>query len=153
MCFAERNGAMLDWMGLLVVLGFVTVILVLYMLITRSAGIYATTRKFWNVALLSASIAYLLSGGLYLFLHLNATIAVAISAVVPFVVGNLDLGEAVREPAPGDEGLESEALPENDEEDEALADEEDEAVYKASDKNGSDEMAIYNPDEMRSLWN
>lgn len=92
---------MLDWIGLLMVIGFVTILLILYMLITRSAGIYSTSRHFWKVLLISAGLAYLLSGGLFLFLHLNTIIAVAISAIVPFVVGNLDLGEraAGEEPA------------------------------------------------------
>jgi hypothetical protein len=117
---------MLDWNGLLVVLGFVTVLLGVYMLITRSAGIYATPRHFWMVTLLSAGLAYLLSGGLFLFLHLNPTVAVAISAIVPFLVGNLDLGSKAREPAPTDEGLEPEQQPADEEEEheEALAEKE-----------------------------
>lgn len=91
---------MLDWIGLLTVIGFVTILLILYMLITRSAGIYSTSGHFWKVLLISAGLAYLLSGSLFLFLHLNTTIAVAISAIVPFLVGNLDLGEkAGEEPA------------------------------------------------------
>src|SRR5579885_1290502 len=38
----ERMRAMPVWIGLLVVLGSVTLILAVYMLITRSAGIYVT---------------------------------------------------------------------------------------------------------------
>lgn len=116
-----------DWIGLLVVLGFVTIVLVVYMLITRSAGIYATPRKFWRVLALSAAIAYVLSGSLFFFLH-NATVAVAVSAIVPFLVGNLDLGETSREPAPGDEQLEEGQASEGEDEDEAAEDEEEEAM-------------------------
>ncbi len=129
------------WIGLLVVLGSVTLILAVYMLITRSAGIYVTPRHFWKSALLSAAIAYLLSGGLYLFLHLNATIAVAVSAIVPFLVGNLDLGEkATPEPAPTDEGLEEGQQPAGDEETEAL-----DTEYE--------EVIVSNPGETEPFWN
>jgi hypothetical protein len=95
---------MLDWIGLLVVIGFVTLVLILYMLITRSAGIYSTSRHFWKVLLISAGFSYLLSGSLFLVLHLNTTIAVAVSAIVPFLVGNLDLGEKAGEKAADEEG-------------------------------------------------
>ncbi|HEU5367379.1 MAG TPA: hypothetical protein VFU69_02900 [Ktedonobacterales bacterium] len=141
---------MLDWMGLLVVLGAVTLILAVYMLITRSAGIYATPRHFWKSALLSAGLAYLLSGGLYLLLHLNATVAVAISAIVPFLVGNLDLGEkASPEPAPTDEGLEEDQTPAGDEEAETLDDEEE---AKTLDDEYV-EVIVSNPGESEPFWN
>src|SRR5579862_3517594 len=116
-----------DWIGLLLVIGFVTLVLVVYMLITRSAGIYATPRQFWRALLLSAGISYVLSGGLFLFLHLSATIAVAVSAIVPFLVGNLDLGEKTREPAPSDEGLVGDQPSADGGEDEEADDEEDDA--------------------------
>ena len=130
---------LLDWIGLLVVLGFVTIILGVYMLITRSAGIYASPRQFWTASLLSAGIAYLLSGGLFLFLHLNGTIAVAISAIVPFLVGNLDLGGKAKEPAPTDAGLEQEQPTADDEEAEAQdeEDKEDTAISANMAKDGS----------------
>lgn len=132
---------MLDWIGLLVVLGFVTLVLAVYMLITRSAGIYATPRHFWKSALLSTGIAYLLSGSLYLFLHLNTTIAVAVSAIVPFLVGNLDLGEqADPEPAPTDEGLKARQPPTGDDEAEMLDDE-------------YEEVIVSNPGEREPFWN
>ena len=113
---------MLDWIGLLMVIGFVTILLILYMLITRSAGIYSTSRHFWNVLLISAGLAYLLSGSLFLVLHLNTTVAVAVSAIVPFVVGNLDLGEKAGEEASAEEGSDpdsEEADPEESHEGEA----------------------------------
>jgi hypothetical protein len=121
---------MLDWIGLLIVLGSITLILAVYMLITRSAGIYATPRHFWKAALLSTGIAYLLSGSLYVFLHLSITVAVAVSAIVPFLVGNLDLGEkASPEPAPTDvEGPEEGQLPADDEEAGVLT-EDDEVIF------------------------
>src|SRR5690348_12825126 len=126
-----------DWIGLLVVLGFVTIILGVYMLITRSAGIYASTRQFWITSLVSAGIAYVLSGGLFLIFHLNGTIAVAISAIVPFLVGNLDLGGKAKEPAPTDAGLEQ-AQPEAEEEvDEAQAAETDTVISADAVKDGS----------------
>lgn len=110
---------MLDWIGLLTVIGFVTILLILYMLITRSAGIYSSSRHFWKALLLSAGLSYLLSGGLFLVLHLNTTVAVALSAIVPFLVGNLDLGEKAGEKPAAEQGsdLESEAadLEESDE--------------------------------------
>lgn len=120
-----------DWIGLLVLLGFVTIILVVYMLITRSAGIYATPRQFWRVLLLSGGIAYVLSGSLFLFFHLNATVAVAVSTIVPFLVGNFDLGEKSSEPAPSDEGLSVEQLSEDDGEDEGVDEEEEEEQEQA----------------------
>jgi len=120
-----------DWIGLLMVLGFVSIVLLVYMLITRSAGIYASPRQFWLALALSAAIAYVLSGGLFLFLH-NATVAVAVSAIVPFLIGNLDLGEPSREPAPTDEERAAEepvsAEDEEAEEDEAAADGEAEVI-------------------------
>ncbi|HEY7350128.1 MAG TPA: hypothetical protein VH599_17550 [Ktedonobacterales bacterium] len=124
---------MLDWIGLPNVLVFVTIVLALYMVITRSAGIYSTPRQFWNVLLLSLGISYVLSGSMFLFLHLNATIAVAVSAIVPFLVGNLDLGEkASPEPATTDEGTDGgqpeAAGAEADEEAEAGDDEGDEVA-------------------------
>ncbi len=115
---------MSDWPGVLIVLGFVTIVLLVYMLITRSAGIYGTPRKFWRVLTLSAAISYLLSGSLFLFLHVNATVCVAVSAIVPFLIGNLDLGESSREPAPTDEGLAGEQTPAEDGEEEVSEDEE-----------------------------
>lgn len=76
------------------------------MFINQNSETDTSSRQFWLTALLSAGLSYLLSGALFLFLHLNATVAVAVSAVVPFLVGNLDLGgNAVKEPAPSDEGL------------------------------------------------
>jgi hypothetical protein len=126
--FPERVGTMPDWFGLLMVLGFVTVVLTLYMVITRSAGIYATPRKFWLVLALSAGIAYMLSGSLFLFLHLNATIAVAVSAIVPFLVGNFDLGETSREAMPSDIELAEEQEPADDGEEEEVEDEEEGAI-------------------------
>ncbi len=106
-----------DWIGLLVVLGLVTLVLVVYMLITRSAGIYSTPRQFWWALLLSAGIAYVLSGSLFLVFHLSGIVAVAVSAIVPFLVGNFDLGDAPREPAPTDAGLVVEQPPAEDGED------------------------------------
>ena len=117
-----------DWLGLLIVLGFVTIVLLVYMLITRSAGIYATPRKFWRVLAVSAGVSYVLSGSLLLFLHVNATVCVAVSAIVPFLVGNLDLGEASREPAPTDEELPEEQMPAEDGEDEVAQAEEEQVV-------------------------
>jgi len=81
---------MLDWTQLPVVLGFVTLLIALYMAITQSAGVYSSPRQFWRVLLVSASVSYLLSGSLFLFLHVNMTAAVVASAIVPFLVGNLD---------------------------------------------------------------
>lgn len=131
---------MLDWFGLSGVIGLESVLLALYMLITRSAGIYATPRQFWNVLLLSAGISYLLSGSLFLFLHLNATIAVAVSAVVPFLVSNLDLGDKTKEPAPTDEGLALGQHEADDEEAEGLDD-------------VGDEVIVSDPGEGEPYWN
>ena len=80
---------MLVWSGLLIVLGIVTLLIAVYALVTRSAGIYQTTRQFWTVLLVSAGIAYLLSGSLFLFARVPSAAAVIVSAIVPFLVGNV----------------------------------------------------------------
>ncbi len=84
---------MLDWNQLPVVLGFVSLLVALYMAITLSAGIYASARQFWRVLLVSAGVSYLLSGSLFLFLHVNSAAAVVASAIVPFLVGNFDFAD------------------------------------------------------------
>ncbi len=152
---------MLNWSGLISVLVLVTMVLAIYLLITRSAGVYTSSRQFWLTALLSAGISYLVSGGLFLFLHLSVTVAVAVSAVVPFLVGNLDLGGAAgKEPAPSDEGLnlgEAPAEGEGDEE-EARDDEgEDKPVSAAqeadAEASGWDEAVVNSPGQTNPLWN
>ena len=75
--------------GLLIVLGIVTLLIAVYALVTRSAGIYQTTRQFWTVLLVSAGISYLLSGLLFVFAHVPVVAAVIVSAIVPFLVGNI----------------------------------------------------------------
>lgn len=80
---------MLVWGGLLIVLGIATLLIAIYALVTRSAGIYQTRRQFWTVLLVSAGIAYLLSSALFLFAGVSAAAAVIVSAIVPFLVGNV----------------------------------------------------------------
>lgn len=80
---------MLVWGGLLIVLGIVTLLIAIYALVTRSAGVYQTTRQFWTVLLVSAGISYLLSSALFLFAGASAAAAVIVSAIVPFLVGNV----------------------------------------------------------------
>jgi hypothetical protein len=89
---ADKNSgerAMLVWGGLLVVLGIATLLIAIYALVTRSAGVYQTTRQFWTVLLVSAGISYLLSSALFLFAGVSAAAAVIVSAIVPFLVGNV----------------------------------------------------------------
>lgn len=89
---ADKNTGeriMLVWGGLLIVLGVVTLLIAIYALVTRSAGVYQTTRQFWTVLLVSAGIAYLLSGSLFLFARVPVLAAVIVSAIVPFLVGNV----------------------------------------------------------------
>lgn len=142
-----------EWIGLSIVIGAVTVILGVYMLITKSAGIYATPRHFRNSLLASAAISYLLSGGLFLFVHLDMTVAIAVSAIVPFLVGNLDLGgNAHEEPAATGEEVALDAQKTGDEaEDEALDDGADDQVL--DDERDRDEAAISHPGEIEPFWN
>lgn len=99
---------MFDWFHLPIVLGSVTIVMLLYTLITRSAGIYPTARQFWRILLLSTGISYLLSGSLFLFLHVTPVAAVGISAIVPFLMSNLDFGEQEEGAQPMTEGQPSE---------------------------------------------
>lgn len=75
--------------ALLLVLGIDTLLIAVYALVTRSAGIYQTTRQFWTVLLVSAGISYLLSGALVLLARVPALAAVIVSTIVPFLVGNV----------------------------------------------------------------
>ncbi len=85
---------------LLVLLGFVTIILVMYTLIARSAGIFPTQRHFWRNTLISAALSYSLSGLLFWFFHTPIVGAFIIATIVPFIVGNFDGSE--REKADGE---------------------------------------------------
>lgn len=106
--------------ALLIVLGVVTLLIAVYALVTRSAGIYQTTRQFWTVLLVSAGISYLLSGSLVLFARVPALAAVIISAIVPFLVGNVfSKGDVY-----GGESMAPEELEEAGEDAEDAADEE-----------------------------
>ena len=74
---------------LLMVLGIIALPIAIYALVTRSAGIYQTKRQFWTVLLVSAGISYLLTGALALLAHAPALPIVIVSAIVPFLVGNV----------------------------------------------------------------
>ena len=76
-------------LALLIVLGIVALPIAIYALVTRSAGIYQTTRQFWTVLLVSAGVSYLLTGALALLAHIPALSAVIVSSIVPFLVGNI----------------------------------------------------------------
>ena len=76
-------------LALLIVLGIVALPIAIYALVTRSAGIYQTRRQFWTVMLVSAGISYLLTGALALLARAPALPVVIVSAIVPFLVGNV----------------------------------------------------------------
>ena len=78
---------------LLVLLGFVTILLVMYTLIARSAGIFPTQRHFWRNTLISAVLSYSLSSILFWFFHTPIVGAFIIATIVPFIVGNFDGAE------------------------------------------------------------
>lgn len=75
---------------LLVLLGCVTILLALYTLIARSAGIFPTQRHFWRNTLISAALSYGLSSALFWFFHTPIVGAFIIATIVPFIVGNFD---------------------------------------------------------------
>lgn len=83
---------------LLVLLGLVTVLLLLYTIIARSAGIFPTRRQKWRNTAISAALCYGLSSALFWFLHTPIVGAFIVAAIVPFIVGNFDGSE--REPLP-----------------------------------------------------
>jgi hypothetical protein len=89
---------------LLVLLGLVTILLVLYTLIARSAGIFPTKRHFWRNTLISAALCYGLSSVLFWFFHTPIVGAFIIAAIVPFIVGNFD-GSEREKPAGEDESV------------------------------------------------
>jgi hypothetical protein len=78
---------------LLVLLGFVTILLVMYTLIARSAGIFPTQRHFWRNTLISAVLSYGLSSALFWFFHTPIVGAFIIATIVPFIIGNFDGAE------------------------------------------------------------
>ena len=77
------------WVLWLVALGIFNLPLAIYALITRSAGIYQTRRQFWTVILVSAGISYLLTGALVLLQTASLVPFIIVSAIVPFLVGNV----------------------------------------------------------------
>ena len=77
------------WVLRLVALGILNLPLAIYALITRSAGIYQTKRQFWTVILVSAGISYLLTGALVLLQTASLVPFIIVSAIVPFLVGNV----------------------------------------------------------------
>src|SRR5690242_10670153 len=77
----------------LVLLGFVTILLVMYTLIARSAGIFPTQRHFWRNTLISAVLSYSLSSALFWFFHTPIVGAFILATIVPFIVGNFDGSE------------------------------------------------------------
>lgn len=76
-------------LALLIVLGIVALPIAIYALVTRSAGIYQTKRQFWTVLLVSAGISYLLTGVLAWLANAQVLPVVIVSAIVPFLVGNV----------------------------------------------------------------
>ena len=96
-----------------VLLGLVTLLLALYAMIVRSAGIFPTQRHFWRTTLISAGISYALSGILFWLFHTPIVGVFIVSALVTFIVGNFDGSEHEKpdgEPENADEASEEEAL-------------------------------------------
>ncbi len=87
---------MIAWGLLPIVLGLVTLLLAVYGIITRSAGIYQSERQFWRVMLLSTGIAYVLSGVLALWVRTPLVVAVMASAMVPILIGMLERDDFMR---------------------------------------------------------
>jgi hypothetical protein len=77
------------WVLWPVALGIFNLPLAIYALITRSAGIYQTKRQFWTVMLVSAGTSYLLTGSLVLLQTASLAPFIIVSAIVPFLVGNV----------------------------------------------------------------
>jgi choline-glycine betaine transporter len=77
------------WVLWPVAIGIFNLPLAIYALITRSAGIYQTNRQFWTVILVSAGISYLLTGALVLLQTASLVPFIIVSAIVPFLVGNV----------------------------------------------------------------
>jgi hypothetical protein len=139
---AGMERGMLDWIDLPNVLAYVTLVILLYMLITYSAGIYATARQFWRMLLLSTGISYLLSGSLFLFFGITPLAAVGTSAIVPFLMGSLDFGEQEAPTQAAESQPKREETKAESSEDEAMEEEaqggQDEGVYEVLYQNRRD---------------
>src|SRR5436853_7546783 len=77
-----------------VVLIIITIIIILYALIARSAEVYRTTKQLLIVVFISLGASYVLSAVLLLFLRLDYILVIMIATLLTFIIGHFGSTES-----------------------------------------------------------
>jgi len=81
-------------LNLPVVLSIITIIIILYALIARSAEVYRTTKQLLIVVFISLGASYVLSAVLLLFLRLDYILVIMIATLMTFIIGHFGSTES-----------------------------------------------------------
>ena len=77
-----------------VVLIIITIIIILYALIARSAEVYRMTKQLLIVVFISLGASYVLSAVLLLFLRLDYILVIMIATLLTFIIGHFGSTES-----------------------------------------------------------